>query len=245
MTLLWWPCHKIVSVKFFTFYIFTSSDGFLRIGRVTALFWLTDNVHCAKEALHMRAITGAIISSTFLTSHVGAGSRLQCFEGAFLRRKITSSTVTGSNAIRDSGTDQCVISGGGEPTVDDRILATLSSKKAAKSSAEWSAIVIASGCINRRRRRHADFMSRLQDSMASVQWAWNFAWNRCRCSWNCSHHFHSKSESFFIRYFFFNRLVSTFARWHSVSNHGAVGLAYNVTVTSGAWMLWSRSNVSL
>ena len=123
-----------------------SSNGFLRIGRVTALFWLTGNVHCAKEALHMRAITGAMITSTFLTSHVGAGSRLQCFEGAFLRRRITSSTVTGSNAIRGSGTDRCVISGGGEPTVDDQILATLSAKNAAKSSAEWSAIVFASGC---------------------------------------------------------------------------------------------------
>ena len=79
---------------------------------------------------------GAMTLSTFLINHVGTGSRSQCSAGAFLRRSVTSSMVTGSNATRGSGTKRRVMSGGEALAVDDRMFSTFFAKNVAKSSAE-------------------------------------------------------------------------------------------------------------
>src|SRR6218665_3574019 len=113
-----------------------SNDGFLSRGRVTAIFCLTGRVHCSNDALHMRAITGDMTSSTLFSSHVGAGSRMQCFAGAFPNDRFTSSEVTGLNAARGSGTERVLMTGGGAPAVDTRMFSTFRAKWSAKSSAE-------------------------------------------------------------------------------------------------------------
>ena len=126
-----------VSEPTLTTWDLSSNETRSRIGRVTALFCSSGRMPCSNDALHIRAITGAIALSTFLISHVGTGSRLQCFAGAFLRRSVTSSTVTGSNATSGSCTERWELSGGGALAVDDQMFSTFLAKNAANSSAEW------------------------------------------------------------------------------------------------------------
>src|SRR6218665_1710491 len=80
--------------------------------------WILHYIHylqCSNDALHMRVITGDMTSSTLLSSHVGTGSRMQCFAGAFSNDRFTSSEVTGLNAARGSGTERVLMIGGGAP----------------------------------------------------------------------------------------------------------------------------------
>ena len=69
---------------------------FLRSGRTMADFWLAGNPFCIIEALHIEAMIGAMYSPTFLSNHVGIGSRGHCLDGDFLIVVATSSTDTGS-----------------------------------------------------------------------------------------------------------------------------------------------------
>jgi len=69
---------------------------FLRSGRTMAVFWLTGNLFCKIEALHIEAVIGAMYSQTFLSDHVSIGSRERGLDGDFLMMVGTSSTDTGS-----------------------------------------------------------------------------------------------------------------------------------------------------
>ena len=69
---------------------------FLRSGRTMADFWLAGNLFCTIEALHIEAMIGTMYSQTFLSNHVGIGSRGHCLDGDFLIVVATSSTDTGS-----------------------------------------------------------------------------------------------------------------------------------------------------
>ena len=72
---------------------------FLRSGRTMADFWLAGNLFCRMEALHIEAMIGAMYSQTFLSNHVGIGSRGHCLDGDFL---IMVWSVTGHRSFSSS-----------------------------------------------------------------------------------------------------------------------------------------------
>src|SRR5208282_1668517 len=88
-----------------------------------------------KQALAMPAGVGAKMSICCLISHVGAGSSSQCLFCAALISLLISSDVTCSNLSKNS-TDLGRIVGAGAPTVEARIVSTLSTKNCANCSAE-------------------------------------------------------------------------------------------------------------
>ena len=119
----------------------------------------------SNDALHMRAITGA---STFMISHVETGSRLQCFVGAFLRRSVTSSTVSGSNATSGSCTERWEILGGRALAIDDRMFSIVFAKNISNLSAEWFATGFDSGCTSGRSFIHIDLSAWVDEVLSTL-----------------------------------------------------------------------------
>jgi len=86
------------------------------------------------EALHIEAMIGAMYSQTFLSNHVGIGSRKHCLDGDFLIMVTTSSTDTGSKTSSEVSTFLLVIVECQNSTVDSRMRSIFSWKWRANSS---------------------------------------------------------------------------------------------------------------
>src|SRR5664279_1221538 len=88
-----------------------SSVGFFSNGTVIAFFWLAGRTRWSNDALHILVMTGAMTLLTCFTSHVGTGSRRQCFDGTFLSSAAISPAVVGLNVDIVSGTARSVMTG--------------------------------------------------------------------------------------------------------------------------------------
>jgi len=126
------PLHKFwnkAEVRYRSIYEFTSASssvGFFNLGRTIACFCDSGSLDDSRDALHKRLNTGARSAAAFFTSHVGAGSRQQCFPGSLASKSVTSLTATAWKLLSTDETGLGVMTGGGALAVLALIFVTLS-----------------------------------------------------------------------------------------------------------------------
>jgi len=112
-----------------------SNVGFLTSGVTRASFNWLRKTPCWNERLHRWHSVGQMVVEIRLSNQVGIGSNVQDLAGSVNSSWLISETLVGSNSVSGGTTSLGKMTGAAAAAVDARILATLSMKHLAKSSA--------------------------------------------------------------------------------------------------------------